>query len=422
VGALFAQELRTWTDIKGNHVEASFVKQDSSAVVLKLKDGRSVPTKLENLCEEDRIYVKEQTYVPREVVVTFKRNGYGAAYEASGNSPDATVRDLISLRIDDGQDGKKTETIGDSRWKIESVDSLGSRILSRKEGSSAELVTDGKFIFVTYSVENDSNVPTTVPSPILIDKRGRKFIQVDKPEANTYIPQGTFFAGVETVPPGFKKPFCSFYEIPTDAEPAAVEIFPTKTSKYVIQRFEAKGKQVLISGKDSTAVSSRPTGTANPGAIDKKVSVFMKCARVGQGGDTSGYWYYDRTKKRSLSYGVELRVIGNEQQSVVVKAFFIGSINNNRDVVVDQKEEKVVLESGKISRISLQSDEVEEYTNYYFSDSRISGAKLKGIIVQVWCGDDVIASFVSLSQWKKFSEISDIPKQMGELTKRRSDL
>lgn len=62
-----AQEVRTWTDIKGSRVEAAFVKLDGGAVHLKTRDGRVLPTKLENLCEEDRAYVKELTYKPGRV-------------------------------------------------------------------------------------------------------------------------------------------------------------------------------------------------------------------------------------------------------------------------------------------------------------------------------------------------------------------
>lgn len=416
-----AEELRTWTGSKGNRIEASFVKLDGASVLLKRKDGETVSAKLADLCEADRAYVQEITYVPRDVIVSFKKNVNGLVGEESGTSPIATIRDTVTIRLVDERADNKAETLGDSRWKIESVDALGNRIKPQKEGLADELVTEGKFVFVTYTVENDSNLPLTVPSPVLIDKRGRKFLQAAKPEAKAYLSSNVLLADIDSIQPGFKKLFCAFYELPAEAEPAIVEVFPSKTSRYAIQQFQVKGKQIVVDGSAAPAEGTPKTADAvNPAASDKKASVFMKCVRVGQGGDTSSDWYYDRNKKRSLSYGVELRVMGDQPQPVTLKSFFIGTMSsNNHDAVVDKKEEKVVLEPGKISRISLQSKEVEEFTYYYYSGSRINGAKLKGIIVQVWIGEEIVQSFVSVNQWKKFAEVPDIVKQMGEMTVAR---
>lgn len=421
IGLLFAlcgfgaEGMRAWTDVKGNHVEACFVKAEGSTVMLKLKDGKVVPAKIDNLCEADRAYVKELTYVPRDITVVYKIGDAGTVAEESGVSPAATLRDTVTLRVVEEADGKKAEPAGDSRWKIESVDALGNRLPPKNTGVADDLVTEGKFVFVTYTVENDSNLPMTTPSPVLVDKRGRKFLQAAQASAKLYIPANTLLAGVDPVPPGFKKLFVAFYELPLEAEPARVEVFPSKTSRFAIEQFKVKGKQILLSGVAPAAEAAKP---AEPAAVaaDKKASVFLRCVRVGQGGDTSGYWYYDRNKKRSLSYGVELRRMGDQQSPVTVKSYFIGTISNNRDVVVDKKEESVVLEPGKIARITVQSNEVEEYTEYYYSGARISGAKLKGLIVQVWDGNEIVASFVSMNQWKKYSESADVVKQMGELT------
>jgi hypothetical protein len=413
-----AEELRTWTGVKGNRVEAAFVKIDGFSVLLKRKDGTPISAKLADLCEEDRAYVQDLTYVPRDVVVLFKKKSFGNVCEESGSSPVATRRDTVTIRLADERDDKKAETIGDSRWKIESVDALGNRIKPVAARSSRELVTEGKFVFVTYTVENDSNLPMTVPSPIMVDKRGRKFLQVAKADAKDYLSANVLLAGTDTIQPGFKKVFCAFYEMPLDAEPAIVEVFPSKASSYAIEQFEAKGKQIVLDGGASAVSTPKPADGVNPAATaDKKASVFLKCVRVGQGGDTSSDWYYDRNKKRSLSYGVELRALGAQQQNVKVKAFFIGIISsNNKEAVVDKQEQDVVLEPGKIARVTLQSKEVEEFTYYYYAGSRMNGAKLKGIIVQVWRGDDVVSSFVSVNQWKKYAESDDLVKQMGELT------
>lgn len=416
--AVGTEDLRRWTDVKGNRIEAAFLKVDGPSILLRLKDGKVVPTKLENLCAEDRAYVNGLTYVPREVVVTFKRSGYGKVSEEPATSSVATIRDTVAIRVAEELDGKKGEATADSRWKVESVDALGNRILPKQNGIVEELSTDGKFVFVIYTVENESNLPMTVPSPVLVDKRGRKFLQASKTSARYYLPEKTLFAETDSVQPGFKKLFCAFYEVPREAEPAKIEVFPSKTSRYAIERFEVQGKPIVLDVSEAAGAEVKAADNAPAAVSDKKSSVFMKCVRVGQGGDTSNYWYYDGNKKRTLTYGVELRGLGGQPKTLKVKAFFIGSVGNNRDAVVDTKDETVVMEPGKISRISLQSNEVEEYTVYYYSGSRVSGAKLRGVIVQAWLDDEIVSSFASLSQWKRFAESADVCKQMGELTTR----
>jgi hypothetical protein len=424
-GVLAAEEMRTWTSVKGSRLEAAFVEQRGTAVVLRCKDGQEVTPQLADLCEADRAYVKEATYVPRDVVAVFRsqRGGLDRVFEESGTSEAASLRDTVTIRVIHRRGEDKGEEVGDSRWKIESVDVFGNRVPARQQGMAVDLVTEGKFVFVTYFVENDANVPISVPSPILIDKRGRKFLQAARANAQMYLPENALFAGVDTVQPGFRKLFCAFYELPADGEPAMVEVFPSRTSSFYIERFEVKGKQIRVDG-GAPAAASGAAADAPAAVAGKKVPVFMKCVRVGQGGDTSSLWYYDRSKKRSLSYGLELRGIGEQAGPVTVnvKAFFIGAISGNRDVVVDKKQEDVVLEPGKISRIVLQSKDVEESTYFYYSGTQISGAKLKGVIVQVWSGGSVTASFVSLNQWKKFAEEADVVKQMGELVVTEREL
>ena len=107
---------------------------EGTSVYLKLKDGKVVPTMLQNLSEEDRVYVRELTYKPREVTVTFRQNGYESVGEEVGTSPAATLRDIVVVQLSVAREGQKSEATGDSRWKIESVDVLGSRITARKQG------------------------------------------------------------------------------------------------------------------------------------------------------------------------------------------------------------------------------------------------------------------------------------------------
>jgi len=423
-------EVRAWTSkTGGSAIEASFVKEENGVVTLKRKDGATVQAKLDALCDNDRAYVAEVTYVPREIKVVFKRERLGPGYVESGSSDEVTHRDSAVLVVDHASGEAPADLKGDTTWSIESVDALGKKILPRREGVGDALTTDGKFVFVTYRVKNDSRVPVEIPSPTLHDRQGRAFTQTERGFAQHYIPEGALFAGVDMLQPGFSKLYCAFYELPEDAEPAAVEVFPSVVKMFMIRQVR-RGGEPLRGKKIALTPSASPkpaTQHAHEGAAaaDTKLSLFMRCSRVGQSGDSSGQWYYDRNKKRSLTYGVELRVLGNETRPVTVKAFYIGEASGNRDLVVDKKEQTVTLEPGKIARVTLQSEEVEEQTYYYFSlrgRERISGAKLKGVIIQAWAGDTLVSNWASLSQWRKYADLPDIVKELGEMKKGEEGL
>jgi len=423
-------EMRTWTSRTGGSViEASLVKVEGGIVTLKRKDGITVQAKLDALCETDRAYVADVTYVPREIRVVFRRERMGPGYVESGSSDEVTYRDSAVLMIDQAIGDAPTDLKGDTTWSIESVDALGNKILPRREGVGDALTTDGQFVFVTYRVRNDSNVPVEVPSPTLYDRQGRSFIQTERGFAQYYIPEGALFAGVDWLQPGFTKLYCAFYELPEDAEPVAVEVFPSVVKTFMIRQVRRNGGK--LRGKKIALASSmlRPAvaSSAGDGAVtaDAKPSLFMRCTRVGQSGDSSGQWYFDRAKKRSLTYGIEMRVLGTETRPVTVKAFYIGEASGNRDLVVDKKEQTVTLEPGKVVRVTVQSDEIEEQTYYYYSlrgRERLSGAKLKGVVIQAWAGGSLLSSWASLSQWRKYADLPDIVKELGEVKRAEEGL
>ena len=422
-----AGEMREWKDKKGNKVEAAFVKEEGGLVTLAGKDGKNMQAKMEGLCEEDCAYIKELTYVPQEIPVIFKRDKFGYRFSESGESKDATLRDTVVLRIAEEKGVEKPDMLGDSTWKIESVDPVGSKIRSKNEHIAGELTTEGQFVFVTYRVKNDSLTPIDVPPPVVHDQQGRKFSQAERGMAQYYIPEGALFTGpgAEPLQPGFQKLFCSFYELPTNATPVAVEVFPSCVRQLGLRQLaragdQLQGKKIALSLPTAAADGDVPENDSAVTAYGK-TSIFMRCMRVGQSGDSTGYWNYDKNKKRALTYGVEMRVLGEQQKKVKVKAFFIGVGTEDRDVVVDTKEVEASLDPGKIARTTLQSEEIEEQSYTYFSVGgrvRVSGAKLKGVIIQARIENELVASWVSLNQWKKFADLPDIVKVMGELKKR----
>jgi hypothetical protein len=88
-----------------------------------------------------------------------------------------------------------------------------------------EWVTEGCFIFVTYSVKNDTQRPLTVTHPLLSDTQGRKYAQGDRLFAEAFIPAGAAFAGRDPLPPGETRLFCSIYEVAHDSVPARLEVY-----------------------------------------------------------------------------------------------------------------------------------------------------------------------------------------------------
>lgn len=421
------EELREWKSKTGNTLEASFVKEEKGVVTLKKPDGVTVQAKLDALCEEDGEYVRDVTYVPQEIPVIFKQERVGPRYMESGTSKPATVRDTVVIQIDSARGDANPEIKGDTTWKVESVDAVGKQILARRENLAEKLTTEGTFVYLTYRVMNDSLVPIDVPSPLLYDQQGRKFSQAERGLAQYYIPEGTLFAGIDSLQPGFKKLYCAFYEMPEDAVPVSVEVFPSiirpiRYRQLIRGEEPSPGKRIMLDVKTEEAAAAKPAEELSRSS-DGKTAIFMRCTRVGQSGDTSGVWSFDRSKKRALAYGIELRVLGEQQKPAKIKAFFIGEATDNRDLVVDSKSAEVVLEPGKITRATLQSEEIEEQSYYYFSSlsrERITGAKLKGVIIQAWIGDELVSSWVSLNQWKKYAELPDVVKVMGELKKREN--
>lgn len=421
--AASASELRTWSDRKGNRIEAEFIKLDGGNVLLKTKEGRAIPAKLENLCEADQAFVRDATYVPREVVATFRRRPGGLYEEVAGSSA-AAMRDTVTLRLaEEAGDSKRGEGQGDSRWRVLSVDALGNRIVPRKTGEASELVTEGKFVFVTYSVENDSNFPITVPPSLVGDARNRKYLPVERSRAVAFVPDGMLVAGGDMVQPGFKKTFCGIYEMPQESTPAFLEVFPCKTSPYAIERFEGKGKQIALDGSPAPAdaKAAKAPAPAVVSGTPQKVNLFLAVRKTKQGGDTRS----DYTKIRSYTCQVDVRLVGADakQVPVTLKVFFTGVGPDRRDLVVDRAENELVLEPGKIKTLTFQSKEIRERRSYFYyfdySDNtrkRIAGAQLNGVIVQAWVnGERIKSESFGDGSLQKYEELADVAKTLGEL-------
>ena len=412
-----AEELRVWKGRKGETVKASFVKVEDGNVHLKLENGKVVQAKESNLCDEDRQYVFEKSYVPRDVEVTYGvgRTGY---LREDGKSPVAMYGDQITFKVLNRQPDGSTKPGGDSRWKYLSHKVVQGRMKPLQPGVEEDLVSEGNFVLLLFSVENDSALPVSVPPPLLIDQRNRKYLPLDNYRVEPYLPEGVHKTESEIVQPGFMKKFCTVYEVPPQAEVTALEAFPVKAQAFLVREFKVAGKRLNFNAMSAEAKTADPAGKAEEKKSPKPdFKVFIKCTRLAQGGGKTPGYYYDARRERSLAYGVELRTTSKEAETLTVKAYFIGQMLTGKDVVVDQKEASVELAPGRIERVAVQSNEITQRRRYYYYNSEqiYTSAKLEGVMIQIWSGDHLMKSYSSLNQWKKYQKSADIPKTMGEL-------
>ena len=412
----FAEELRIWKGKKGKTVKACFVKVEDGNVHLKLENGKVVQARESNLCDEDRQYVFEKSYVPRDVEVSYGvgRTGY---LREDGESPVAMYGDQITFRLLNRQPDGSSKITGDSRWKYVSQKVFKERMQPVQAGVDEDLVSEGKFVLIEFSVENDSALPVVVPPPLLIDQRDRKYLPLDNYRVEPYLPEGVMKTEADIVQPGFRKKFCSAYEVPPQAEVSALEVFPVKAQAFLVREFKLTGKRLNFKVVPAVEKTTEPDKKVEVKRGKPDFNIFLKCSRLAQGGGKTPGYYYDSRRERSVAYGVELRTTSKRPESLIVKAYFIGQMLTGKDVVVDKKESSVELAPGRIERLAVQSNEISQRRKYYYYNSEqiYTSAKLEGVIIQVLWGDEILKSYSSLNQWKKYGKSASVPKAMGEL-------
>lgn len=423
VSAQTGGEMRAWKSADGRStIDAAFVRisdTDVSSVVLKAKNGRELTVKLDDLCKDDRDYVSAQNQGPRSIAVKFRpRSGYSGVFEEFGTSQAAATGDSVSLQV---LDNGKTTT---SRWVIDSVECAGSRLSPQDSYRGDPLTSEGQFVLVRFTVFNDSDAPMSVSTPSLIDKKDRAFGQTDKSMLRHFIPPSTNLAYSRRIQPGFKEVFCSVFELPKDAEPSAVEIYPATTTPYYVDRSEAKGKRISIA---KSSDSSNDGGEAAAG-YGVPQNILINVAKLKQTGQTVRSSYYYDVKARNSTYQIDLRYFDTtiDRAKVTLKVFFTGAVSNGRNVVVDFQEKEVTLLKGRQqTEVVTSKDVVEIRGDYYFyydpAGNRITsnGAQLNGVIVQVWSDTKMLKSYSNGDpRIKKMEKSQDVLKEMGELKRQ----
>ena len=106
----------------------------------------------------------------------------------------------------------------DSSWRVIAANDRGHHIDSNSEFCPHEFQrTDGRFVFVNYTVTNRTDTPEQVMNvPSIMDSRGRSFVRVDSEFC--YVPPDAKMIGFATLEPGVTQEFWTIIEVPADAK------------------------------------------------------------------------------------------------------------------------------------------------------------------------------------------------------------
>lgn len=315
-----------------------------------------------------------------------------------GASASAALEDTLKLKVT----MKSTkETVEDSQWTFHSVDSIGKEVKSRSP-SVPSLVTEGQYVFVTYSLENLQKAPASIPWVSVMDDKGRAFLPMDHRDARKYLPEE--YANLEmNLPSNLKKKICSIYELPKGSRPVAMEVMPLCTTEYhkyfVHNGFAGKKIHLSSAENDVFALTNNVESVKKPTSLqsEKPFMLTMKCTRTENTEEKIGRSFTVRT----LGYTVELKVLNIPKKDVSVKAYFIGESGKKLMIAEIVDKEAEVL-STKASSFKVACQPVGE--NEKFD----AGLELKGVIIQAWADGKLMQSYTSQYAWKKYAEMPDL--------------
>lgn len=460
---------RTWTSRQGLTLQGVMIGVEDGMVLIKQPNGDMFKAKLDALSQADVDYVKavsfgasakpdegktgpQQLTVPDttekqpkavpnisdngipetsvaddlfgdpgttgkvvEVRMAVDPNPASPSVKEIGVSPSSKLNDQIALSITMA-DRPAESASHDSTWTLESLDSFSGTLKANTAGKMP-LQTDGIFCFLTYSVKNERNTPLQIPIAIITDSKNRRFYPLSAIEndADAYIPVGLLYAEKSRLQPGLKKRFCSIYELPKDCVVSHIEIFPICMTRHplystLIKSGQLKGKIIEINPSPTDSSSDAST-TENPVPSTEKVSVFMSC-RFKTQKTTSTY----RQKTRILSYSIDLRLNRPREKEMTIKAYFIAG-DKNGDGIINIVDQPVSLQQGKSFSTTVESKPISEGSGSLLTYSY--GAKLKGVIIQLWADGNIITTWTSMPQWDKYAKMPDIQEKMRQIESKR---
>lgn len=471
---LMAEEpSRTWTSKQGLTLQGAMVGVESGLVLIKKPNGEIFKAKLDALSTADVDYVNAisfgSTSEPKEdkkaapspttelnpdktttsttnatskaitpsapvgddlfgdatgtgkvvkVTLIVDPNPLGPSIKELGVSPRPKLNDKVELTVNMANRQNNQEISPDSAWTIEALDCISGTLKPRTD-EQKPLKTDGMFYFLTYSVENNTQGPLTIPIPIVSDSKNRKFYPLSAidNDANAYVPEGMLSAEKDMLPPGLKKRFCSIYELPKDCVVNSIAVFPIRMTRNplygaVIRGGQLQGKSIDIRPDVVTTAEASNNSASKADISSEKASVFMSCRPKTQKGSSSTY-----VKTRVLSYTVDLRLTKPQQKEMTIKAYFI-SADSEGDAIADIADQAIELQRGKIFSTTVESKPVSE-ASYYNSSY---GSKLKGVIIQLWSDGSIIETWTSMPQWEKYAKLPDLQLKMRSVVQRHSGL
>jgi hypothetical protein len=105
----------------------------------------------------------------------------------------------------------------DCTWVALEARDMGKSLQPTDPNAQAK-ATDGRFIFVRFTVSNTSKQGLSLGNPpVLMDNQGRTFDPLDEPEL--YLPKDVRTDDIsEEIPVGGTHQFLAFYEVPADAK------------------------------------------------------------------------------------------------------------------------------------------------------------------------------------------------------------
>jgi hypothetical protein len=109
-------------------------------------------------------------------------------------------------------------TSSDATWKVTNARDRGNKLAASESryGSIAKAkTTTGKFIEVTFTVENKSKDLASITNPGLVDGQGREFTTAT--DVSEWVPEGKDLFLFTNLQPNLPKEFVAIYEVPADA-------------------------------------------------------------------------------------------------------------------------------------------------------------------------------------------------------------
>jgi len=141
----------------------------------------------------------------------------------------------------------------------------------------------------------------------------------------------------------------------------------------------------------------------------------LRCARVATGGFNEVVWQADdgssgRDIGRSLTYDCTLRWSGRFATNALLQVYYIAkpAVGGN-DFVIEEQRYLFPLISGSNTVIRSISALIGQTQDTYteFNIRNYAGAKLRGVVVRLHIGGELVRTYCSLSQWQKMSWASN---------------